>query len=259
VSERPDGKGDAEVKARDLAQLQEQTQTARRELHGVQHELLEAEDRLAHTQLARLVEVNEQLVVSNLRAHAEVETCAEALAAASRFSELDPLTGLASRALLFDRLEQSIAGARRHRHLFALLFLDLDGFKQINDTLGHAAGDEALQEAARCLRASVRETDTVCRYGGDEFVILLAEVSDGNDAGRVAEKVRAALAAARPVDAGRRLTASVGISLYPQDGDDARALIDRADAAMYRAKERGPGSTVLCGQEDDGGSSPPLP
>jgi diguanylate cyclase len=247
------------MKARELARLLEQTQEARQELHDVQHEVLEAEDRLADTQLARLVEVNEQLVESTLRAHAEVEACTEALAAASRFSDHDPLTGLASRALLLDRLEQAIAGARRHRHLFALLFLDLDGFKQVNDTRGHAAGDEALKEAARCLRASVRETDTVCRYGGDEFVILLAEVSDGNDAGRVAQKVSAALAAARPADAGGGVTASVGITLYPDDGDDAQALIDRADAAMYRAKGRGPGSTVLYGRQDDDGASPPSP
>ncbi len=172
------------------------------------------------------------------------------------FIQVDPLTALSSRTLLLDRLEQVLAGAKRHRNVFALLFVDLDGFRQVDDTLGHAAGDEALRLAARCFKSSVRETDTVCRYGGGEFVILLPDVSDGHEAGLVAGKVIAALAAVRPeTDAAGGLTASIGVSVYPDDGDGAQALIDRADAARYRARERGPGRFVLYGPRPAGGSS----
>jgi diguanylate cyclase (GGDEF)-like protein len=252
VSEREAAKHDEELKAaRELAELQDETDAARADLVQVRQEVAEEQDRLVDTRAAHLLAANEQLVVSTLRAQAEVEICTQALAEASRLGDLDPLTELASRALLIDRMEQLLAGARRHPHLFALLFLDLDGFKRVNDALGHAAGDQVLKQTARCLESSVRETDTVCRYGGDEFVILLAEVADGNDAGRVAEKVIEALAAARPEgDPAGGLTASIGISLYPDDAGDAPGLIERADRAMYRAKERRPGSFVFHGRPD---------
>jgi diguanylate cyclase (GGDEF)-like protein len=239
---------------RELAELQEQTRAARADLARVQHEVIEAEELLASAQTTHMLEANEQLIESTLRAHAQVETCTEALHEASRSSQVDPLTELSSRALLLDRLEQVLAGAKRHPNVFALLFVDLDGFKQVNDSLGHAAGDQVLRLAAHCFKSSVRETDTVCRYGGDEFVILLPDVSDGHEAGLIAGKLIAALAACREPDAARGLTASIGISVYPDDGDDAQALIDRADAAMYRAKERGPGGFVLYGQPQEGGS-----
>jgi diguanylate cyclase len=254
VSGRTAPQGDEGAQAaRELAELQEQTREARADLVRVQHEVVEAEELLASAQTTHMLEANEQLIESTLRAHAEVETCNAALHEASRSSQVDPLTQLSSRALLLDRLEQVLAGARRHPSVFALLFVDLDGFKQVNDTLGHAAGDQALRLAAQCFKSSVRETDTVCRYGGDEFVILLPDVSDGHAAGLVAGSVIAALAAARPEpDGAGGLTASIGISVYPDDGDDAQALIDRADAAMYRAKERGSGIFVLYGQPPEG-------
>jgi diguanylate cyclase (GGDEF)-like protein len=198
----------------------------------------------------QLLEANEQLVLSALRIQMDADSAAEAAAhalkEASRSVELDALTGLPNRALLLDRLAQAIAGARRRRARSALLFVDLNNFKQINDTLGHAAGDQALRLAAARLASSVRATDTVSRHGGDEFVILLADVAAASDALAIAQKLSAALGApSRVGDQMIRLTASIGISLYPDDGEDAATLIERADVAMYRAKRQGLHSLVF--------------
>ncbi len=149
----------------------------------------------------------------------------------------DHLTGLANTMLLTERLEQVLCLARRHRKPAALLFIDLDRFKGLNDSYGHNFGDEILKVVARRLEACVRESDTVCRRGGDEFMILLTEIESRRDAAQVAEKVLAAVSAEHDVD-GRavRVTASIGISIYPNDGDDADTLMRSADAAMYHAK-----------------------
>ena len=152
----------------------------------------------------------------------------------------DELTGLANRALLQDRLEQSIHFANRSQRLVAVLLLDLDRFKVINDSLGHGFGDELLRSVARRLEQTVREADTVARMGGDEFVILLAEVAEGDDVGLVAKKILENLT--RPYQIGDReitVTASIGVSLYPRDGADGETLLRNADLAMYRAKEDG--------------------
>ena len=135
----------------------------------------------------------------------------------------------------------------------ALLFLDLDHFKPINDSLGHALGDEVLKAVAQRLAAAVREADTVSRYGGDEFLILLSEVSQPADAELIAGKLIAAIA--EPCRVGGhvlQLSASIGISLYPDDGEDIDLLIRKADNAMYRAKRHGPGSYALHGQAPAG-------
>ena len=152
----------------------------------------------------------------------------------------DLLTDLPNRMLLNDRLSQAIASAQRQRHRLAVLFVDLDRFKQINDTLGHEIGDGLLQSVARRLVESVRRSDTVSRQGGDEFVLLLSRVDEAEDAAASVQKVIKALAAPLDVD-GHRLyvTASIGLSMYPDDGQDADTLIRNADVAMYRAKERG--------------------
>ena len=152
----------------------------------------------------------------------------------------DMLTGLPNRALLNDRLEQVLAVARRRRHSFALLFLDLDHFKEINDTFGHDVGDSLLRQVAGLLKDCVRETDTIARMGGDEFVLLLSELRGPDDAEIIADKVVSTLD--RPVEnSGQisRIAASVGIAVYPDDGDDAQTLIKHADAAMYQVKETG--------------------
>jgi diguanylate cyclase (GGDEF)-like protein/PAS domain S-box-containing protein len=152
----------------------------------------------------------------------------------------DALTELPNRTLMLDRLEQGMNRARRSQKRFAVLFVDLDHFKQLNDTLGHAAGDQLLQSIARRLQDCVRQEDTVCRHGGDEFVILLSEISLSADAENVALKILATIA--HPIKLEERevvLSASIGIALFPDDGDEAAVLIKRADLAMYQAKELG--------------------
>jgi diguanylate cyclase len=220
---------------------------ARANVTALEREVAEAEKHVLRTNEA-LREANAQLVVSSIRAHSDVETCAKKLKAVSRAAEHDALTELPNRMLLRDRFEQSIVHARRDDTLLALLFLDVDNFKEINDTLGHTVGDEVLRRAARSLVFTVRAGDTVSRHGGDEFLILLAGVSKASDAAIVARKVAAALYAAAPsIDP--RLTASIGISIYPRDGNDADTLIQRADAAMYLAKKHGPGGFAFHGEE----------
>ncbi|WP_366925164.1 GGDEF domain-containing protein [Halomonas sp.] len=130
--------------------------------------------------------------------------------------------------------------ARRNRHMVALLYLDLDAFKPINDKLGHAVGDGLLQEVADRLRGCMRDIDTVCRQGGDEFVILLAEIRASEDACSVAEKLLVVLGKPYHVQGHvLRITLSIGISLYPNDADDVDTLMHNADMAMYHTKRNG--------------------
>ena len=246
--------------ALELARLQGQVEAARALLVRLLQDVVVAESRLGASQASQLLEANEQLVIAALRHQADAETAAQALNEAARSAELDALTQLPNRVLLLDRLTLAISNARRHGQRLALLFLDLDDFKRINDTLGHAVGDEVLQRAAHCFSASVRDADTVSRYGGDEFVILLTGVTHAADAVRVADKVSAALRASGSVgDRVARLSASIGISLYPDDGEDADTLIGHADAAMYRAKRNGPGGHAFHGEAPHAGYAEAAP
>ena len=152
----------------------------------------------------------------------------------------DALTGLPNRLLLESRLTHTIALAQRHNCGAAVLFLDLNGFKFVNDTLGHAVGDRLLQSVAGALQGCVRSTDTVSRFGGDEFVVLLSEISRPVDAAEVAEKILGVLGAPHLVDQhSLRITASIGIALYPDDGTDPQTLLRNADEAMFHAKRAG--------------------
>ncbi|MDQ2694127.1 MAG: EAL domain-containing protein [Pseudomonadota bacterium] len=172
--------------------------------------------------------------------HAEV---AERKAAEERIRHLahhDGLTGLPNRTLLADRLTQALVQAKRHHYQVAVLFIDLDRFKTINDSLGHDVGDRLLTQVAARLTASVREGDTVARLGGDEFVIVLPDLHDSRDAALVADKILRALA--QPVAIDRHelhITPSIGISVYPDHGSDAPTLMKNADTAMYKVKDRG--------------------
>jgi diguanylate cyclase (GGDEF)-like protein/PAS domain S-box-containing protein len=152
----------------------------------------------------------------------------------------DALTGLPNRRLFFDRLTIALAQAHRYRHRLAVVFVDLDRFKSVNDALGHAAGDELLKAVSQRLDDSVREGDTVARLGGDEFVLLLPGIHYAEDVAKVSHKLVDALHKPFRIQ-GRdvRMTASGGIGLYPEDGEDADTLLKNADTAMYRAKERG--------------------
>ncbi|HEX6996482.1 MAG TPA: EAL domain-containing protein [Gammaproteobacteria bacterium] len=152
----------------------------------------------------------------------------------------DEMTGLPNRAMFTELLERAIASARRGRRKLAVLFVDLDRFKLINDSLGHEAGDRLLREIATRFKAVLRSSDVVARLGGDEFIVLVEEIRRPAQAGQVARKLLSA--AIKPIHImGQecRVTASVGIALYPGDGDDARTLIKKADLAMYCAKEEG--------------------
>ncbi|WP_374265427.1 EAL domain-containing protein [Zoogloea sp.] len=152
----------------------------------------------------------------------------------------DPLTGLPNRTLLHDRLDQALANAARHGTRIALMFLDLDRFKTINDSLGHMIGDRLLQGVAQRLTSCVRETDTVSRQGGDEFLIVLTDVDVPDDAARVAEKILDLLQPPFDMDGQQLGTSfSIGIALYPEDGRDVEMLMKNADTAMYHAKESG--------------------
>ena len=158
-------------------------------------------------------------------------------------AEHDFLTGLPNRMVFNDRLSQAIASARRHRKHVAVLYLDLDGFKHINDSLGHPIGDKLLQSISKRLIGCVRESDTVSRQGGDEFVVLLSEVQHAEDASIIAKKILQEVAEPHPIDQrDLHITASIGVSVFPDDGQNAETLVKNADTAMYQAKENGPQS-----------------
>ena len=152
----------------------------------------------------------------------------------------DALTGLPNRLLLLDRLKQALARAHWRKRLVAVMFVDLDRFKNINDSLGHDAGDRLLQQLGERFRHCVRDGDTVARFGGDEFVILLDDIASESDITAIAQKVLEALQPSFAVDKqSLYISASIGISLFPNDGDDSSTLLKHADMAMYRAKEAG--------------------
>jgi len=164
----------------------------------------------------------------------------EQMADLAHLAEHDPLTGLPNRLLLNDRIAQGIALASRHAGKVAVLFLDLDGFKQVNDSHGHAVGDKLLCSVAKRLKASVRTPDTVIRNGGDEFILVLQEMKQPNQASITAKRVLKTVADPHKVgELELHVTASVGVSIYPEDGQDAETLIKNADTAMYQAKANG--------------------
>lgn len=155
----------------------------------------------------------------------------------SHLAQHDVLTGLPNRLLLTDRLDRAIAAASRHGSKLAVLFMDLDRFKPINDRLGHAAGDQVLQSVASRLVAGVRKSDTVSRFGGDEFVVLLSEVACADDAACTANALCTKIAAPHRIEGSDlRVTASVGVGVYPCDGTDAETLLKEADLALLSAK-----------------------
>ncbi len=190
--------------------------------------------------ILQLEKANANLVVASIEARTLADETEKAKVRMTHLAQHDALTGLPNRILLNDRLAQAIALARRQGKQFAVMFLDLDRFKYINDSLGHAVGDQLLLSVAKRLTAAVRSSDTVCRQGGDEFVILLADIEHAEDAALSAQKILAMLTVPHLIDQLKlQVSVSIGISIYPDDGLDADTLIKNADAAMYRAKEGG--------------------
>ena len=206
------------------------------ERHLAEEALLRAHEELEQ----RVVERTAELASANSQLQEEVFERMQAEQRIWHVAHHDGLTGLPNRTLLHDRLQQALAQAQRGQHRVAVMFLDLDRFKSVNDTLGHAVGDELLKHVAERLKGAVRAVDTVSRLGGDEFVIILHEVSSPDDVVQVAEKVLGALASTVGIEGHQlRATPSIGISMFPDDGDEVFALMKNADTAMYHAKASG--------------------
>jgi diguanylate cyclase (GGDEF)-like protein/PAS domain S-box-containing protein len=193
--------------------------------------------RLVVLQTASRVPEDEDATVRYVLSCADLTSMHVAQQALSFLAHHDALTGLPNRSLLEERLDQELLRARRLRHGVALLFIDLDGFKAINDSLGHAAGDQLLQEVGRRLRASIRDVDTAARLGGDEFVVVMTDLGRPEVASRLVTTLRRQLAL--PVELGDHtvtVSASIGVAVFPQQGTDRATLMKAADAAMYAAK-----------------------
>lgn len=251
---------DTEVAAatQTLEALNAQAEQLREHLAKLRSHLAEVQQELGKTRADELREANEKLVLAVLQADDIAATAVSNLNQLTLASQRDPLTGIPNRALMRDRLETAIAAAHRHDSHLAVLFLDLDHFKLINDQLDHATGDQVLQLVAQRLTAAVRKSDTVSRHGGDEFLVLLPQMAQVGDAALIAAKLLAAVAA--PVRIEQHLlqvTASIGIAIYPPDGLDAATLIEHADAAMYRSKRRAPGGFAFHAESMTGTLAPP--
>jgi len=163
----------------------------------------------------------------------------------------DPLTGLANRRLLSDRMAMSLVHARRNSSAMAVIYLDLDGFKQVNDTLGHGSGDALLKMVAGRLLSTVREEDTVARVGGDEFILALWHVSGIKYAASVASRAIEALSQPYSIEGATvNITTSAGVSIYPEHGEDADTLMKKADLALYKAKQSGKNAYRISGQQE---------
>ena len=188
----------------------------------------------------QLREANESLVIATVNAQTVAEAAEAAAVKMSYKAEHDGLTGLPNRSLLTDRLGQAIELAKRQSKMVALMYLDLDHFKGVNDAFGHAVGDQLLQDISTRLKTCVRRSDTVCRQAGDEFIVLLPFVEAVADAALIARKLIDAVARPYYLEGHQlQLTLSIGISVFPSDGPDADALTRNADTAMYQAKQRG--------------------
>ncbi|MBC7841626.1 MAG: diguanylate cyclase [Gemmatimonadaceae bacterium] len=196
--------------------------------------------------LSQLRDVNESLIMAALRAQTAADQTERLLLEVSRVSGLDDLTHLANRALMFDRFAQAAAMASRHNTRLGVVFLDIDHFSQINETFGHAVGDEVLRRVASSLLRNTRGADTVSRHGGDEFLILLTDLDDLDALPPITAKITKALRTPLVIDGFTiHLSASVGISAFPDDGRELLTLIGLADVAMYHAKRRGFGGVVF--------------
>lgn len=188
-------------------------------------------------QLKALVRQNDELLRARSLLNVRVSSLELALAKANQFAHYDELTGLPNRRLLLDRFKQASSSANRHDQSVALSYFDLNEFKIVNDTLGHDAGDKLLQQVAVRLTNAIRGSDTACRYGGDEFVVLLTEIGHLEDAVKALQKIRAVLAPPFIIDRySIRLAVSNGMAIYPQDARRFTDLLRLADRSMFRNK-----------------------
>jgi diguanylate cyclase (GGDEF)-like protein len=188
-------------------------------------------------QLEAAMRQNDELHEARSALDKKVSSLELALAKAHQLAHYDELTGLPNRRLLLDRFVQAAALAKRHRQQLALLFFDVNDFKRVNDNLGHNAGDKLLQQVATRLSGSIRSSDTACRYGGDEFVVLLTEIVDREHVVKVLKKVRAELTPPYDIDRHAiRLTVSDGLAMYPKDAQRFSDLMQLSDRSMFSKK-----------------------
>lgn len=225
-----------EESAEELSSVNAGIKDALEKSEAAQIKAQDTSDRLAVVNLALKDEIKERGVLE-----AKLATVTEQGRVDLDAALHDPLTGLANRALFQDRLEHAFQHAKRYGSGLAVVFIDLDDFKIINDTYGHDAGDSVLRIVAERLKETIRGDDTASRYGGDEFIILITEVRDETNVSMVAEKIANKIQApfdlsANDLALSRNITASIGISIYPKDGATTDALIKSADTAMYEAK-----------------------
>lgn len=234
--------GEVPPATRTLLLLNAQVHALRAELRSLQHDLSDARRDISEDRFALLVATNERLVLAAMEAQIAADTATSTVGALTRASQRDALTDTLNRVLMLDRLESAIAIAQRRGTQIALFFVDLDNFKQINDNLGHAAGDAVLQLVAKRLVSAVRDSDAVSRHGGDEFLVLLMEVSSVADIAAIAQKILFDIAAPAAIEHQElHLSASLGIAVFPDDSQHPTDLIGLADAAMYQSKRRGGG------------------
>ena len=227
-----------------VASLLAQADRLRRELVGLQRDVARAQQDLDEVQCGIMAacdghvrDANERLVIAALESETKAEVAVKDLDELARSSQRDALTHTPNRILMLDRLNKAISNARRRSTHLALIFLDIDKFKQINDTKGHSVGDEVVQLVARRLESVVRDADTVSRHGGDEFLVLLVDIGEASDVASIAEKIVTAIALPAYVQGHTlEISVSLGITIFPEDGENAEALIKHADEAMYLSK-----------------------
>lgn len=227
--------GVAQAREGDVHQREDVAGSREREARATQTSHATSDDYILMLQQA-----NTHLVIATIEAHKLTEQVESAKVKLNHLAHYDVLTDLPNRLLLQDRLGQAIEVARRQCRQLAVMFMDLDRFKHINDSLGHGVGDQLLQSVAQRLVACVRQSDTVSRQGGDEFVLLLPHIEHAEDAALSAQKILTALALPHHLDGhDLHVSVSIGITIYPTDAQDADALLKCADTAMYHAKENG--------------------
>jgi diguanylate cyclase (GGDEF)-like protein/PAS domain S-box-containing protein len=228
---------DAEYRSRAistwLGDLQ-RTQTGQARSRAFTVRCKDGSDKVIHFKRVTMPSADQLLVCEDITERKEAEDTIR------RLAYHDALTGLPNRALFNDRLDVALAHARRNKAILAVLLLDLDHFKRVNDTFGHTTGDKLLRAVGQRLTTLLRDSDTVCRMGGDEFLILLTGIAEADDVGKVAERVLQAIRKPFVLDgAALSITTSVGIAIYPADGEDGDILIRNTDFAMYLAKQKG--------------------
>ncbi len=232
VREREDS-----VHGREKLALHREGSATERELENQDAQLIKAAQEDLNVKLRQ---ANERLIIGSIHAQILTEEIERSKEVMSHMANHDFLTNLPNRMQLHDRIEQAIASAKRRNAQLAVLFLDLDRFKIVNDSMGHAIGDQLLQSVAQRLKSAIRDTDTVSRHGGDEFVLMLTEVAQEKALGLTVNAIREIVTAPYTIEGNQlQIGATIGISIYPKDGDNVETLIRNADAAMYYAKENG--------------------